>query len=98
MRPTMAANTRPLGPDGPRVNPVGFGGMYLSLDGRPAEAQALRTLHAALEVGVTFIDTADVYCIDDGEIGHNERLIARALAGRHEKVVVATKGGLRRPN
>jgi aryl-alcohol dehydrogenase-like predicted oxidoreductase len=93
----MAANPRPLGPGGPRVNPVGFGGMYLSLDGRPSEAQALGTLQAALEAGVDFIDTADVYCIDDGEIGHNERLIARALAGRRD-VVVASKGGLHRPD
>src|ERR1700723_3837837 len=42
-------------------------------------------------------DRADVYCLDGGDVGHNERLIAKALAGREERVVVATKGGLRRP-
>jgi len=89
---------RRLGPDGPLVSEVGLGGMYLSIDGRPEEAQAIRTLHAALDAGVTLIDTADVYCLDDRDLGHNERLIARALTGRREKVLVATKGGLRRPN
>jgi aryl-alcohol dehydrogenase-like predicted oxidoreductase len=48
-----------------------------------------------------FFDTADAYCLDDSEIGHNERLIARALAawrGDRSRVVAATKGGLTRPN
>lgn len=89
---------RRLGPDGPMVGAVGLGGMYMSITGRPTEAQAIHTIHAALDAGVTLVDTADVYCLDDGEIGHNERLIAKALAGRREKVIVATKGGLRRPN
>ncbi len=88
-------NTRKLGTD--MVSAVGLGGMYLSIQGRPDEAQALATIHAALDAGVTLIDTADVYCLDDGEIGHNERLIAKGLRGRRERAVVATKGGLRRP-
>lgn len=91
---------RSLGRGAARVSAVGYGGMHLSIQDRPPEAQAVRVIHAALEHGVTLIDTADVYCLDDGEIGHNERLIARALraapAGR-DNVVVATKGGLRRP-
>jgi aryl-alcohol dehydrogenase-like predicted oxidoreductase len=74
--------------------------MHLSIQDRPSEEQGIRVIHAALEAGVTLIDTADVYCLDDNEIGHNERLIARALrtsaAGR-EGVIVATKGGMRRP-
>ena len=88
---------RQLGPDGPQVSAIGLGGMYMSITGRPDEAQAIRAIHAALDAGVTFLDTADVYCLDDTEIGHNERLFARALRGRSETVVVATKGGLRRP-
>jgi aryl-alcohol dehydrogenase-like predicted oxidoreductase len=88
---------RRLGPDGPMVSAVGLGGMYMSITGRPEEAQAIRTIHAALDAGVTLIDTADVYCLDDGDLGHNERLIAKALKGRGEKATVATKGGLRRP-
>jgi aryl-alcohol dehydrogenase-like predicted oxidoreductase len=73
--------------------------MHLSLQDRPPEAQALRVLQASLDAGVTLIDTANVYCLDQHDIGHNERLVARALAswqGR-ERVVVATKGGLTRP-
>ncbi len=92
--------TRPLGPGAPPVSRVGFGGMPLSIDGRPDEAQGIRVLHAALDHGVTLIDTADVYCLDDGDIGHNERLIAKALAtwsGDRSGVIVATKGGLKRP-
>lgn len=89
---------RQLGPDGPQVSAIGLGGMYMSITGRPDEAQAIRAIHAALDAGVTFLDTADVYCLDDKDIGHNERLIARALAGRREGVTVATKGGIRRPN
>jgi aryl-alcohol dehydrogenase-like predicted oxidoreductase len=93
----MTMEQRRLGPDGPMVSAIGLGGMYLSITGRPDEAAAVRTVHAALDAGVTLIDTADVYCLDDGEIGHNERLFRRALAGRGEQVRVATKGGLRRP-
>jgi aryl-alcohol dehydrogenase-like predicted oxidoreductase len=91
---------RPLGRNAPPVSAVGYGGMHLSIQDRPPEAQALRVVHAAVEAGVTLIDTADVYCLDDGEIGHNERLIARALqtsSVARENVIVATKGGMRRP-
>jgi aryl-alcohol dehydrogenase-like predicted oxidoreductase len=90
--------TRPLGP-GLTVSAVGLGGMYLSIDGRPSELDAVRTIHAALDAGVTFIDTADVYCLDHKDIGHNERIIARALREKPgARAVVATKGGLERPN
>src|SRR3954447_16270480 len=74
------------------VHPIGFGGMPLSLEGRPDEAQAIRTIHAALDAGVNFIDTADAYAPDGDHIGHNERLIAKALRGRRDGVIVATKG------
>jgi len=89
--------TRSLADNGPSVGEIGLGCMYLSITGRPDEAEAFRTIHAALEAGVTLFDTADVYCLDDGEIGHNERLLAKALRGRRERAVIATKGGLRRP-
>jgi aryl-alcohol dehydrogenase-like predicted oxidoreductase len=88
---------RRLGPEGPVVSAVGLGGMYLSVHDRPDEAQGLRTIHAAIDAGMTLIDTADVYCRDEHDIGHNERLIAKALKGRREKVIIATKGGLIRP-
>jgi aryl-alcohol dehydrogenase-like predicted oxidoreductase len=91
--------TRALGPGGPSVSAVGIGGMYLSIHGRPDEADAVRALHAAFDAGVTFVDTADVYCLDHRDIGHNERLIARALREKKgASVLVATKGGLERPD
>lgn len=92
---------RPLGPGAPAVSAVGYGGMHLSIAGRPPEAQGIRVIHAALDAGVTLIDTADVYCLNQHDIGHNERLIAEALAtwaGRRDDVIVATKGGLVRPD
>lgn len=91
---------RPLGPGAPAVSAVGLGGMHLSITGRPDEAAGVAVIRAALEHGVTLIDTADVYCLDDGELGHNERLVAAALrgwAGPREQVIVATKGGMTRP-
>jgi aryl-alcohol dehydrogenase-like predicted oxidoreductase len=91
---------RLLGPGAPAVTAVGYGGMHLSIEGRPPEEQSLRVLRAALDAGVTLIDTADVYCLDQHDIGHNERLIAQALAGwagDRASVTVATKGGLVRP-
>jgi len=91
---------RSLGLDAPPVSAVGYGGMHLSIQDRPPEAQAIRVIHAALDAGVTLIDTADVYCLDHRDIGHNERLVARALEtwqGDRDRVIVATKGGVTRP-
>ena len=73
---------RELGESGLKVSAIGLGGMPLSIDGRPTEAEAIRVIHASLDAGVTFIDTADVYCLDHSVIGHNERLIAKALRVR----------------
>jgi aryl-alcohol dehydrogenase-like predicted oxidoreductase len=78
---------------GQDVFPIGLGAMGMSLEGRPEEAQSIRTIHAALDAGVNLIDTADAYARDGSEVGHNERLVAKALAGRREDVIVATKGG-----
>ena len=88
-----------LGDTGERISAIGFGGMPLSIQGRPPEDEGRRTLHAAIDAGMTLVDTADVYCLDDGDIGHNERLIAAVLAERRDRdqIRVATKGGLRRP-
>lgn len=86
--------TRRLG--GLQVSAIGLGEMPMSLAGRPDEAQSVRTIHAALDAGVTLIDTADAYCIDESEFGHGERLVARALTawpGDRDRVLVATKGG-----
>jgi aryl-alcohol dehydrogenase-like predicted oxidoreductase len=82
------------------VGAIGLGGMPMSIEGRPEEARSIRTIHAALDAGVTLIDTADAYHLHAGETGHNERLIAKALAsyaGDASDVLVATKGGHIRP-
>jgi aryl-alcohol dehydrogenase-like predicted oxidoreductase len=82
---------------GTDVFPIGLGAMPMSLSGRPPEERSIRTIHAALDAGVNVIDTADAYCVDESEVGHNERLIAKALRGRRDGVIVATKGGHTRP-
>ncbi len=82
------------------VGAIGLGGMPMSIEGRPDAERSIRTIHAALDAGVTLIDTADAYHLRAGEIGHNERLIAQALAsygGDVSSVLVATKGGHLRP-
>ena len=92
---------RPLGRGAPPVSIVGYGGMHLSLAGRPPEDVSVRVIHAGLDSGMTLIDTADVYCLDQNDIGHNERLVAQALgtwSGARDQVIVATKGGMIRPD
>lgn len=82
------------------VSAIGLGGMPMSIEGRPDEERSVRTIHAALDAGITFIDTADAYHLHADDVGHNETLIARALAsygGDTSNVLVATKGGHLRP-
>jgi aryl-alcohol dehydrogenase-like predicted oxidoreductase len=82
------------------VSAIGLGGMPMSIEGRPDEPRSVATIHAALDAGITLIDTADSYHRDANEVGHNESLIARALAsygGDTSGVLVATKGGHLRP-
>lgn len=82
------------------VSAIGLGAMPLSIEHRPDERRAIATVHAALDAGVTLIDTADSYHWHAGEAGHNEVLLARALArygGDVSGVLVATKGGRSRP-
>jgi aryl-alcohol dehydrogenase-like predicted oxidoreductase len=82
---------------GVEVHPIGLGEMPMSLAGRPDEDQSIRTIHAALDAGANLIDTADSYARDDRDIGHGERLVAKALRGRsRDGLIVATKGGLLR--
>lgn len=83
-----------------QVSAIGLGGMPMSIEGRPDEARSIATIHAALDAGVTLIDTADAYHRDANEVGHNEELIARALRSYGpgaSEVLVATKGGHLRP-
>ncbi|QHC65285.1 aldo/keto reductase [Rathayibacter sp. VKM Ac-2759] len=84
-----------------QVGAIGLGGMPMSIEGRPDRERAIATIHAALDAGVTLIDTADAYHLPvEGDLGHNELLIAEALrgyGGDTSGVLVATKGGHLRP-
>jgi aryl-alcohol dehydrogenase-like predicted oxidoreductase len=78
------------------VGAIGLGGMPMSVRERNDESLALRTIHTALDAGVTLIDTADAYSVDEETFGHNEELISRALqkyGSGADDVLVATKGG-----
>ena len=80
------------------VTRIGLGAMLLSLPGRPERGEAKRVIRATVEAGITLIDSADTYAVDQSEVGHNEALIAETLADMGLRVddgpvVVATKGG-----
>ncbi|MBD0261780.1 MAG: aldo/keto reductase [Tolypothrix sp. Co-bin9] len=92
--------TKQLGKSGVYVSAIALGGMPMSLSSRPPESESLQVIHRALDLGVTFIDTADSYCKDESDKHHNEKLIHKALQtynGDASNVIVATKGGLMRP-
>ena len=84
--------TRSLGRDGPVVGALGLGCMGMSEFYGPADPdESVRTIHRAIELGATMLDTADIY-----GFGDNEVLVGRALAGRRDRVVLATKFGILR--
>jgi aryl-alcohol dehydrogenase-like predicted oxidoreductase len=90
--PTESPPRRRLGSQGPSVFPLGLGCMGMSgMYGPADESESLATLHAALERGVTLLDTGDYY-----GMGQNELLIARALRGKRDKAVVSVKFGVLR--
>ncbi|WP_424535119.1 aldo/keto reductase [Sphaerisporangium viridialbum] len=83
-----------------QVSAIGLGGMPMSIEGRPDERRSVATIHAALDAGVTLFDTADAYHLHADDVGHNESLIAGAVAGYGgdtSDVLIATKGGHLRP-
>ena len=83
---------RPLGRTGWKISSISYGAWAIGGDawGKTDDAESMRSLHRAIDLGVNFIDTADVY----GD-GHSERLIGRLKRERREEIVVATKAGRR---
>ncbi|MFL6728582.1 MAG: aldo/keto reductase [Sphingomicrobium sp.] len=81
--------TRRLGTNGPEVSAIGLGCMGMSeFYGAGDDAESIATIHHALDRGVTFLDTADMY-----GVGRNEELVGRAIRDRREEVFLATKFG-----
>src|SRR5215469_14509156 len=82
----MAMQNRILGRTGVSVSPLCLGAMMFGPWGNSDEADSIRVIHHALDAGINFIDTADVY-----SAGESERIVGKALAGRRDDVVLATK-------
>jgi aryl-alcohol dehydrogenase-like predicted oxidoreductase len=81
--------TRRLGKNGPEVSAIGLGCMGMSeFYGSGSEQESIATIHHAIDRGVTFLDTADMY-----GVGRNEELVGRAISDRRDKVFLATKFG-----
>ncbi|HJZ74240.1 MAG TPA: aldo/keto reductase [Vicinamibacterales bacterium] len=95
MTSTTRAETRRLGSSGPAVFPLALGCMGMSgMYGPADETESIATIHAALDAGVTLLDTGDYY-----GAGHNELLIGRALRDRRDRALVSVKfGALRAPD
>ena len=95
MRTLGSMDTVTLGSQGLEVSGQGLGCMGMSeFYGTSDEGEAIATIHRALELGVTFLDTADMY-----GVGANERLVGKAIADRRDRVVLATKfGNVRAPD
>lgn len=87
--------TRELGSTGIKVRPIGFGAGQLSIGEYTDESQAIAIINEAMNL-YDMIDTADSYCLDSTDTGHNERLIAKVFKNhpRKKQVIIATKGGL----
>ncbi|MFN4152784.1 MAG: aldo/keto reductase [Candidatus Sericytochromatia bacterium] len=77
--------------------PISFGPKALSMGNRQSEEDAIKILHRSFELGINFLDTANVYCSGLKEIGHNERLISKALKkyNNSKEIFIGTKGGSR---
>jgi aryl-alcohol dehydrogenase-like predicted oxidoreductase len=89
---TITQSARTLGKTGPEVFPIALGCMGMSgMYGESDEAESIATIHAAIDAGITLLDTGDFY-----SMGHNEMLVGRAIAGMRDKVLLSVKFGAQR--
>ena len=81
---------RTMGKDGPELAPLGLGcwAMIKGVYGQPEEKESIATIHRALDLGFTLLDTADVY-----DNGHNEEFVGKAIKGRRDQAFIGTKVG-----
>ncbi len=88
-------NTRQLGSAGPTVSAISLGCMGMSgMYGPTDETESIATIHAAMDAGITLLDTGDFY-----GMGHNEMLIAQAIEGKRDRVLLSVKfGAMRDPS
>ncbi|CAF1259190.1 unnamed protein product [Rotaria sp. Silwood1] len=99
----MEIPTINLGHTNMKITRIGLGSMPLSIYGRPTREDAINVIHRTLDLGITLIDTADAYCLDENDKNYSEILIYEALqtyqgSANINNIIIATKGGLIRPN
>lgn len=93
----MEIPTTSLGHTNVKISKIGLGAMPLSIYGRPPREDAIKVIHRTLDLGVTLIDTADAYALDENDKNHGELLIHEALqtyqgSANIDKIIIATKG------
>jgi aryl-alcohol dehydrogenase-like predicted oxidoreductase len=86
-----------LGHTDVKITRIGLGSMPLSIYGRPSREDAIKVIHRTLDLGITLIDTADAYCLDENDKHYSELLIYQALQtyqgpANINNIIVATKG------
>ena len=86
-----------LGQSDVLITRIGLGSMPLSIYGRPTQEEAIKVIHRTLDLGITLIDTADAYCLDENDKNYSEKLIHQALqtyqgSADVTKIIIATKG------
>lgn len=93
----MDISTIQLGQTNVKITRIGLGSMPLSVYGRPERDDAIKVIHRTIDLGITLIDTADAYCLDENEKNYSEVLVYQALQTYQglmdvNNIIIATKG------